>query len=295
MIDQRVVQARRFNRVVIQRVGALDDRFLARGRPLGEARVLWEIGPEGCDVRELRARLDLDSGYLSRMLRSLEASGLITVGPAPGDRRVRTARLTRAGRTERRVLDRRADALARSLLEPLNEAQRERLVSAMGEVERLLTASMVEIRPVDPADRRARYCVGEYVAELNRRFDTGFDPTASISATADELRPPRGLMLLASLRSDPVGCGALKFHPRAPTEIKRMWVAPSARGFGLGRRLLGELEAEARRRGSRTVRLETNGSLTEAIALYRSSGYREVAPFNDEPYAHHWFEKRLPR
>jgi DNA-binding MarR family transcriptional regulator/GNAT superfamily N-acetyltransferase len=295
MIRDGVDQVRRFNRIVTQRVGALDDRFLARDRPLGAARVLWEVRPEGCDVRELRARLGLDSGYLSRLLRALEGAGLVIVGQGRQDRRVRTVRLTAAGRAERRVLDRRADALARSLLEPLTETQRERLVSAMGDVERLLTAAMVEIRPVDPADRRARYCVGEYFAELDQRFDSGFDPGASISATADELRPPRGLMLLATLRSDPVGCGALKFHPRAPTELKRMWVAPSARGLGLGRRLLVELEAQARRHGSRTVRLETNGSLTEAIALYRSSGYVEVPAFNDEPYAHHWFEKHLSR
>jgi ribosomal protein S18 acetylase RimI-like enzyme len=101
-------------------------------------------------------------------------------------------------------------------------------------------------------------------------------------------------VLVATLRSEPIGSGALKFHANEPTELKRMWVAESARGLGIGRRLLAELQAEAENRGSRVVRLETNGSLTEAIALYRSSGYVEVEPFNDEPYAHHWFEKRLP-
>ncbi len=75
-----IAQVRRFNRTVTRRVGALDDRFLARGRPLGEARVLWEIGPGGCEVRTLRSRLGLDSGYLSRLLRSLEKEGLIQGG-----------------------------------------------------------------------------------------------------------------------------------------------------------------------------------------------------------------------
>ena len=73
-----------------------------------------------------------------------------------------------------------------------------------------------------------------------------------------------------------------------------MWVAPTARGLGLGRRLLVELERAAADHGVRTLRLETNQNLTEAIALYRSAGYVEVERFNDEPYAHHWFEKRLP-
>src|SRR5256885_15987352 len=141
-----VTQVRRFSRIVTQRVGALDDHFLARDRPLGEARLLWEIGVEGCDVRALRARLDLDSGYLSRLLRSLERDGLVRVEPGEHDGRVRTARLTRAGLKERAELDRSSDGLAESLLEPLNDSQRDRLVTAMADVERLLMATPVHIR-----------------------------------------------------------------------------------------------------------------------------------------------------
>jgi DNA-binding MarR family transcriptional regulator len=254
---------------------------------------LWEIGDEGCEVRALRGRLDLDSGYLSRLLHRLEAAGLVTVEAAEPDGRVRTARVTQAGAEERALLDRRSDELAQSFLEPLREPQRERLVTAMGEVERLLTPAMVRIAPVDPAEPHARHCLREYVAELDRRFAGGFDPARSISAEAPELRPPKGLLLVAWLLSEPVGCGALKFHAREPTEIKRMWVAETARGLGIGRALLEELEAHAARSSSPIVRLETNESLGEAIAMYRSAGYTEVPPFNDEPYAHHWFEKRL--
>ena len=288
-----VGQVRRFNRIVTQRVGALDDRFLSRDRPLGEARVLWEIGRQERDVRSLRAQLGLDSGYMSRMLRSLEAAGLVTVAPKESDRRVRIARLTRKGRAERAVLDQRSDELAASLLEPLSAKQRSRLVAAMAEVERLMTAAMVEIGPIDPAHPHAQHCLREYFAELNRRFDAGFDPARSIPAREDELRPPAGLFLLASLGGEPIGCGALKFHDNEPTEIKRMWVAESARGLGVGRKLLGELEDQAVRHGAGIVRLETNKTLAEAISLYRSAGYTETPRFNDEPYAHHWFEKEL--
>jgi GNAT superfamily N-acetyltransferase len=160
-------------------------------------------------------------------------------------------------------------------------------------MERAVTAAMVEIAPLDPAHPHAQHCVREYVAELDRRFAGGFDPARSISADDPELRPPAGLLLVATLQSEPIGCGALKFHDRRPTEIKRMWVAESARGLGVGRRLLAELEAHAAQSSSPIVRLETNEALTAAIALYRSAGYRDVTPFNDEPYAHHWFEKRL--
>ena len=296
MADTMVAQVRRFNRVVTERVGALDDRYLARDRPLGQARLLWEIGDgcdDGCDVRSLRSRLDLDSGYLSRLLRSLEAAGLVTVDPSDDDKRVRTARLTAAGSAERAVLDLRSDELARSFLEPLGEAQRTRLVAAMADVERLLTAVLIDVVPADPAHAAAQHCVHEYFAELDRRFPGGFDPSRSRSPDLDDFRPPAGLFLVATLRAQPVGCGALKF--RAETaELKRMWVASSARGLGVGRRLLAELERRAADHGSRAVRLDTNATLTEAIAMYRSAGYDEIDAFNDEPYAHHWFEKQLP-
>ena len=289
MIDQ----VRRFNRTVTQRVGALGDAFLARGRPLGQARLLWEIGAQGADIRELRSRLDLDSGYVSRTLQALAADGLVTIQRSAGDGRVRTARLTRAGAAERKTLDRLADQAAGSVLAPLTGPQQARLVAAMTEVERLMRASMVTIAPADPRLPPARYCIQGYYDELAERFDDGFDPAVTISATAAELTPPAGLLLLATLHDEPVGCGALKFHQDSPAEIKRMWVAPAARGLGLGRRLLTELEARALAAGATVVRLETNGTLTEAIAMYRSAGYREVPAFNAEPYAHHWFEKDL--
>jgi DNA-binding MarR family transcriptional regulator len=288
-----VAQVRRFNRAVTQRVGALHDHYLARDRPLGEARVLWEIGPDGCDVRTLRARLDLDSGYLSRLLRSLEAAGLVAVGAGDGDRRVRRARLTAAGRAERELLDDRSEALAAGMLAPLSAAQRDRLVAAMAEVERLLTASLVEVEPTDPGHRDARWCLAEYMAELDRRFDVGFDADRSLPLDRDDMVPPAGAFLVARLRGEPVGCGGYKRQPDGAAYLKRMWVAPAARGLGLGRRLLAELEDHARAAGAPLAQLETNGTLTEAIALYRSAGYAEVEPFNDEPYAHHWFAKPL--
>jgi DNA-binding MarR family transcriptional regulator/GNAT superfamily N-acetyltransferase len=292
--DAATRQVRSFNRSVTQRIGALQDEYLARGRPLGASRVLWEIGGDGTDLRALRLRLDLDSGYLSRLARSLEQDGLVVVEPGSRDKRVRTVRLTDAGRAERELLDRRSDELAASLLVGLSDAQRERMVEAMGVVERLLTAGLVEVDVKDPASPEARYCIQSYFTELDTRFDAGFDPSQSISADADELTQPAGLLLVARLRGEPIGCGALKLHGGEPAEIKRMWVAATARGLGVGRRILHELEQRARQRGVGLVRLETNKTLREATSLYRSAGYVEVAAFNDEPYAHHWFEKRLP-
>lgn len=289
----QVDQVRRFNRTVTQRVGALSDRFLALDRPLGEARLLWEIGEDGCEVRTLRSRLELDSAQVSRLLRSLEAAGMAEVAPSPGDRRVRIARLTAAGVEERRLLDRRSDELAGTILEPLTVEDRARLVDAMRTVERLLIRSAVEIREVDANHPDARQCLRAYFAELDRRSATGYDPTAGISAEPHELTPPAGCMLVAYRRAEPLGCGAVKHHPGEPSEIKRMWVSPAARGLGIGRRLLSELEERVVRSGATIAHIETNTILAEALALYRSVGYREVAPFNDEPFADIWLEKRL--
>jgi ribosomal protein S18 acetylase RimI-like enzyme len=293
MNSAMVTQVRSFNRTVTQRIGALDEHFLARGRPLGQSRLLWEIGSGGCDVRTLRLRLGLDSGYLSRLLRSLERDGLVRVAPARKDGRVRTARLTGAGLAERAELDRRSDLAAESILGALSDPQQTRLVAAMAEVQRLLTASLISISAADPREPAARSCLLAYFRELADRFDAGFDPELSNPAQDEEMILPAGLFLLATLSGEPVGCGALKFHPDAPAEIKRMWVSPTARGLGLGRRLLAELETRAADHGSAVVRLETNQALAEAIGLYRSAGYREVRPFNAERYAHHWFEKAL--
>jgi DNA-binding MarR family transcriptional regulator/GNAT superfamily N-acetyltransferase len=293
MSDAMVDQVRRFNRVVTERVGALNDHFLGRERSLGEARLLWEIGLDSCEVRLLRARLGLDSGYLSRLLRSLEAAGLVTVAAGAGDRRIRVARLTKAGRRERAGLDKRSDELAQSLLVALSSTQRERLVAAMHDVERLLVSGSVQINAVDPEHPDARYCLAEYVAELNRRSQRGFDPSVGATALPHEVRPPAGEFFVAYLHGEAVGCGAVKHHADAPAEIKRMWLAPSVRGLGLGRRLLERLEGCALASGARVAHIETSAVLVEALSLYRSAGWKEVPAFNDEPFADHWFEKAL--
>jgi DNA-binding MarR family transcriptional regulator len=291
--DPEVEQVRRFNRAVTQRVGALNDRYLARSRPLAACRLLWEIGVEGAEVRALRARLDMDSGQLSRLLRVLEADQLIEVVPSPADARIRVARLTTPGMAERRVLDDRSDELARSILTPLDAAQREQLLTSMRAVERLITSSLVQTAIIDPEHPDAKRCLRAYVAELHRRSDAPFDPHNGSTAEPHEVRPPAGAFLVAYLNGEAIGCGAVKHRPGGPSDIKRMWVAESARGLGIGRRLLRELEQLIRDSGARVAQLETNAALVEAITMYRSAGYGEVPAFNDEPYADHWFAKPL--
>jgi len=287
-----IAQVRSFNRMVTLRIGALEGGFLGRNRSLGACRLLFEIGTGGIEIRELRARLALDSGYTSRLLRQLEAEGLIRTTRLRRDSRVRFVTLSSAGRKELKVLNRLSDKAAASLLTPLPEPQRATLLAAMGTIERLLRGSIVRLTVENADSPAAQYCLMRYFKELAARFETGFDPALSIPAAAAELTPPHGYFVLATLNGDPVGCGALKCHA-AYGEIKRMWVAPAARGLGLGTRILLRLEDLARERRLPLLRLETNKSLIEAQSLYRRHGFREVPAFNDEPYAHHWFEKPL--
>lgn len=293
MQPAQIEQVRRFNRLVTQRVGALEDSYLRRGRPLGEARLIFETGRLGADVRSLRTRLGLDSGYLSRLLRSLEDQKLVAVQKQSGDGRVRRVMLTRKGRAELAKYDALSDELATSILTPLDARRRERLVKAMAEVERLLGTSAIEVGVEPPDSPDARWCLDQYFRDLAQRFDTGFDPARSNPAADEDMRPPAGYFVVARIDGVAAGCGALRRLDGTIAEIKRMWTAPEKRGRGVARAVLQTLEAIARNSGLHILRLETNRALIEAQALYRQQGYQEVAAFNAEPYAHHWFEKRL--
>lgn len=294
MTDPQIAQIRSFNRIVTRRVGALEDSYLSRGRPLGEARLLFQIGlTEGADLRAMRAALGLDSGYASRLLRSLEAQGLVRSYRKADDGRARELGLTAEGRAEWNAYDELSDRLARSMLAGLNEQQRERLVAAMGEVEQLIKIAAVEISREPPESEDAQSCLGQYRAELASRFDGGFDPSKGNNLTVEDMTPPAGYLLVARLDGQPVGCGALKRLSDTEGEVKRVWTSSEARGMGVASRMMDALEALARELGFVVVKLDTNRTLVEAQAMYRKRGYREIAPYNDNPYAHHWFEKAM--
>jgi DNA-binding MarR family transcriptional regulator len=293
MSREQIDSARRFNRAVSIRIGTLGGSFLDLGRPYGEARLLHEIGAEGTDVRDLRARLGLDSGYMARLLRSLERQGLIASAPSLRDGRVKRIKLTAKGRRAYADVERAGDDFAERVLAPLDAADRARLIAAMHEVERLMRAFAVTIDMEPAGSEDAAWCLDQYYREIGVRFDAGFDPAKGLATGVADMTPPNGLFLVARLDGQPVGCGALLVEPGGHGHIRRMWIARETRGLGLGRRMLAALEDRARGLGLHTMRLETNRVLDEAKNLYRSAGYEEVAPFNDETYAHHWFEKRL--
>ncbi|MEO8504372.1 MAG: GNAT family N-acetyltransferase [Acidobacteriota bacterium] len=293
-MDRRIAQIRNFNRVITRRLGALDSSFLGAGISLGKARLLFEIDSGVTEVRQLRAELDLDSGQMSRMLRSLETRGLIETSIDSTDGRARVVTLTRAGKAKLSQLDRKSNEGAQSWLAPLSPNLQARLEAAVNEVVHILKASEITIEVQDPRSAAAVWCLDQFLRELESRFEGGFDRSLTNYPNAAEMMPPNGFFLVASLPGQPVGCAALKHvKGEAIGEVRRMWVSNEVRGLGLGRRLLESVEQGARKAGVKRLRLETNRSLSEAQALYRANGYGEIPLFDDERYAHLAFEKIL--
>jgi DNA-binding MarR family transcriptional regulator len=292
MLDPALARIRRFNRAVTRETGAMEESFLGRGRPLGAARVLWAIGEDGRDVADLRAELALDSGLLSRLLRGLQAEGMAEMDPDPTDRRRRRATLTAKGQAERAEYDRLNDQMAEGMLARAPR-HRDALLAAMDLVAVTLNSDRIDILPADPTDSAARACLAAYFALLAEKI-------AGISAAhvpdpdpdAPLFRPPQGAFLLAWCDRLPVGCVSLKPLEPGVAEVKRLWIDPAARGLGLARRLMRSVEDAARDLGYRSLKLDTNAALTEAIALYERSGWTPTAPYTGFP-ATHWFCKPL--
>ncbi|MFI6015444.1 GNAT family N-acetyltransferase [Streptomyces sp. NPDC051243] len=291
---EHVTAFRRFNRYFTRRIGVLDDHYLGQNRPLGEARLLFEVSefPEGASLRELRSRLGLDAGYLSRMAKALQAQGMVRLSTHPRDSRLRMIELTTAGRVEVKEQNRRASAVAAGLLERLSEPQRAELTEALATTRRLLRLAAITVDLVDGAAPDARACLDAYAADIDERFPEGFDKSDLVRP--EEVSGDVGAFFVAREEGHPVGCGALRRLEPGVGEIRHVWVHPEARRLGLARRLLDALEREAAARDLTVVRLDTHASLTEAQAMYRACGYTEIPAYVDHVYAHHWFEKRLP-
>ncbi len=291
MLDS-IARLRRFNRAVTREVGALDTSFLGRGRPLGMARVLQLVQLDGTDVARIRDRLGLDSGLMSRFLRALEREGLIATATDPADRRRRIARLTDKGQAEMAAYesighDRAARLIARA------GSRVDEVVAAMDLIATLLNRDQLEIRDADPDAPEALACLTAYFTELADRMpglDMGKFPVPDPGA--DSYRPPHGRFLIAWSDDLPVGCVSLRPLDGTTAEVKRLWVQASARGQGLARRLMRDIENEARAMGATHLKLDTNSALSEAITLYRATGWTDIAPYTGPP-ANTWMGKAL--
>ena len=169
------------------------------------------------------------------------------------------------------------------MLEPLSVSERNRLLAAMGEVERLIRAASLKVAAESPDSADARLCLNAYFRELAARFENGFDADADDPARVADMSPPSGLFVIARLDGAAVGCGGFKRVDKAIAEIKRVWTAPSARGLGVARRMLRTLEAAAREAGVNTLRLRHQSGAdrgARALPERRIPGNR---PFQRQP------------
>lgn len=290
-MNDAIKRVRRFNRAVTAAVGALDESFLGRGRPLGSARVINAIGQGRTDVAVLREYLGVETSLMSRLLRGLEDEGLVETAVSVHDARRRVVRLTKAGKSEFRAYEGLSNAQAKNIL--ASHARSDELLAAMDLVASALGRDRVVIEEADPRGEAAKYCLGAYYEEISSRFEHGFDVSRSRDPLAEQMTRPRGAFLVAWSDDLPVGCVGLKRDGHGSAEIKRLWVAPSARGIGLSKRLMAEAEGIARELSIKSLRLDTNRALPEAKQLYLKTGWKEIDRFNNDPYADSFFEKRL--
>ncbi|MEM1078128.1 MAG: helix-turn-helix domain-containing GNAT family N-acetyltransferase [Pseudomonadota bacterium] len=286
-----ITRVRNFGRSVAVEVGALEDSFLNRGRPLGSARVLNAIGLGHENVSELRTKLKLDTGLLSRLLRGLEAEGLIETKPNPEDRRGRISTLTERGKAEFEIYETLSDERAAEILARHKHARR--LLEAMDVVTITLSRDEIVFEEADYASEIATQCLNAFATELSQRLNLEFDLDNSGVQELSEMRPPLGTFVVARLGETPIGCVGIKGKGGPIAEIKRMWIAPAGRGLGLARRLMTTAEDAARNMSIKTLRLDTNSALFEALNLYRDMGWHEIDRFNDDPYPDFFFEKHL--
>ncbi|MDZ4310238.1 MAG: helix-turn-helix domain-containing GNAT family N-acetyltransferase [Cypionkella sp.] len=291
MLDS-IARLRRFNRAVTRETGALDHSYLGRGRPLGAARVLQLVKPQGTDIADIRTKLNLDSGLLSRLLRSLEAEGLIHLTPDTSDRRRRTAQLTAAGQAEMTAYEAIGYAKAAETLSRAG-ARQQALIDAMDLIATTLLQDQLDIRDADPDAPEALACLKAYYALLAEKI-AGVTPDmlGLPLHDAQKYRPPRGAFLIAWSDDLPVGCVSIRSLDATTAEVKRLWVDPSARGQGLARRLMQSIESRARSLGYSHLKLDTNAALTEAIALYRRDGWQDIPAYTSFP-ANLWLGKSL--
>jgi DNA-binding MarR family transcriptional regulator/predicted GNAT family acetyltransferase len=280
-----IAAVRAFNRFYTRWVGALDEGLLRTRHSLPEARVLFELGrSERTEVAELRRMLDLDAGYLSRLLGGLEAGGLVERQRSAADGRRQVARLTKSGRAAVQVLDRRSGRQVGARLRSLRREDRDRLVAAMGTVQRLLEPAgppAPALRAPEPGDYG--WIVERHGALYAQEF--GWDETfeAEVARIVGEFAarrdPDRERARIATLGGERVG--SVLCVRRDDRVARLLLVEPRARGMGVGARLVAECVEFARRTGYRELTLWTNDVLVSARRIYEAAGFRLV---DSEPH-----------
>ena len=301
--DERIAALREFNRFYTRRIGVLHEGLLDSRFSLAESRLLWELAHcEHTTATELAQSLDLDAGYLSRLLRGFKERGLIKATRSSTDARQTRLSISAAGRRAFAPLDRRSQAEVAALLETLGETQQQELLAAMARIEALLGAparsGAFVLRAHRPGDigwvvsRHGALYAQEYgwdlhfealVAQIAAGFIEHFDPAREACWIAEREGQRIGCVFLVQARDE-----ATQAVEPGTAQLRMLLVEPSARGLGLGVALVTQCERFARQAGYRRIRLWTNSVLLAARGIYERAGYKLLA---SEP--HHSFGHAL--
>jgi DNA-binding MarR family transcriptional regulator/predicted GNAT family acetyltransferase len=293
MTAEDVAAIRAFNRFYTARVGALRDGLLATAHPLPEARVLYELGQrEATDVADLRRTLELDAGYLSRLLSRLEQQGLVARERSPDDARRHRLALTEAGRDAYATLDERSSAEIATLLDGLRDEDRRRLRQAMDTVREVLDGAA---RPAPFVLRAPR--PGEYGWVVQRHGvlyaeEHGWDESMEalvagvVTAYAQGHHPERERAWIAEVAGRPVGSIFCMRRDEQTAQLRLLLVEPHARGMGLGAALVDECVRFARAAGYAEIALWTNDVLVGARRIYERAGFALVAANPHRSFGH---------
>jgi DNA-binding MarR family transcriptional regulator/GNAT superfamily N-acetyltransferase len=292
--EDRVAAVRRFSRFYTNVLGLLQEGLLDTEFSLTEARVIFELAASGkADAASLRRRLDIDPGYLSRLLARLGSAGLIARQRDPGDGRRQLIELTAQGRAAFATLNDRSDHQVRDLLATLPEPAQRRLTGAMAAIEEILsgpdgrkTPAAYLLRSPGPGDLGWMVKAhGELYAQ-EYGWDTTFEALVAriVADYADNHDPRREAAWIAEVDGQPVGCVLCVRKDDDTAQLRILLVDPAARGLGIGARLVGECLAFARRAGYKRIVLWTNDVLIAARRIYQAAGFRLTG---EEP--HHSF------
>jgi DNA-binding MarR family transcriptional regulator/GNAT superfamily N-acetyltransferase len=289
----RVAAVRSFNRFYTRVIGLLGEGLLETPYTLTEARVIFELAQRDVtEVPDLRRTLDLDAGFLSRVLGRLEEGGVLRRGRSAGDRRRHRVRLTAEGRRAYRSLDRRSASKIGALLDRLTDEEQHRLVSAMTTIQRLMEGSppahMVVLRPPQSGDfgwvvhRHGAIYAQEY------GWDQTFEALVAriVADFVDDRDARREAAWIAEIDGEPVGCIFCVKKEESVAQLRLMLVEPRARGQGVGTRLCDECIRFARRAGYKRMMLWTNDVLRDARRIYQRAGFRLVEEERHRSFGH---------
>ncbi|MFT3692029.1 MAG: helix-turn-helix domain-containing GNAT family N-acetyltransferase [Kofleriaceae bacterium] len=292
-LAERVSALRAFNRMWTARIGVLDEHLHETPYSLTEARVIFELAQRpATEVLALRTTLDLDPGYTSRILAKLEREGLVRLEPSATDKRRQIAALTKAGRGAFQTLNSRSTRDITALLEPLDDDEQQRMVGAMREIERVFARrerGIVVVRSPRAGDMG--WIVERHGALYAREYAWTFEFEALVAQIVGAFDPAHDAAWIAEVDNERAGCVMCVRKSATVAQLRLLLVEPTARGLGIGAKLVAECIAFARAHHYKKLVLWTNDVLVSARRIYEGAGFTLTKSGKHHSFGHDLVEQ----